>query len=48
MNRRDRQYLAWRAFSKSRLFFSTFSLLPAATRLGIAERLEERLVGTNL
>ena len=48
VNRRDRQYLAWRAVSKNRLFFSAFSLLPAAIRLRIADRLEERLAGTNL
>src|SRR5437867_56587 len=48
VNRRDRQYLAWRALSKNRLFFSAFSLLPAATRLRIADRLEERLARTNL
>ena len=48
VNRRDRQYLAWRALSKSRLFFSAFSLLPASLRLGIADRLEERLARTNL
>jgi len=48
VNRRDRQYLAWRAVSKNRLFFSAFSLLPAASRLGIADRLEKRLAGTNL
>jgi UDP-2,3-diacylglucosamine hydrolase len=48
VNRRDRQYLAWRALSKNRLFFSAFSLLPAGTRLGIAERLEAGLTGTNL
>ncbi len=48
VNRRDRQYLAWRALSKSRLFFSGFSLLPAGIRLGIAGRLEKHLARTNL
>src|SRR5881296_3892816 len=36
VNRRDRQYLAWRAVSKSRLFFSAFSLLPPRIRVSIA------------
>src|SRR5207249_3658046 len=48
VNRRDRQYLAWRAVSKSRPFYSAFSLLPARTRVSIANGLEERLARTNL
>lgn len=48
VNRSDRQYLAWRALSKNRLFFAAFNLLPASLRLGIADRLEERLAMTNL
>ncbi len=32
VNRRDRQYLAWRAVSKSRVFYSLFNLLPASIR----------------
>lgn len=48
VNTRDRQYLAWRALSKNRLFFATFSLLPAGARLRIAERLEARLAKTNV
>jgi UDP-2,3-diacylglucosamine hydrolase len=48
VNRRDRQYLAWRAVSKSRPFYSLFSLLPARTRVSIADGLEERLARTNL
>src|SRR5438093_4640823 len=48
VNRRDRQYLAWRALSKSRPFFAAFGLLPASLRLGISDRLEERLATTNL
>src|SRR5688572_17805530 len=48
VNTRDRQYLAWRRLSKNRLFFSTFSLLPARARLSIADRLEERLAKTNV
>ncbi|HET6278368.1 MAG TPA: metallophosphoesterase [Candidatus Polarisedimenticolia bacterium] len=48
VNRRDRQYLAWRAVSKSRAFYTLFNLLPAATRHGIVEGLEQRMAGTNL
>jgi UDP-2,3-diacylglucosamine hydrolase len=48
VNSRDRQYLAWRGLSKSRPFFSAFSLLPAGVRLAIADRLEARLAKTNL
>jgi len=47
VNRRDRQYLAWRAVSKSRVFYSLFNLLPAATRHTIVEGLERRLAMTN-
>ena len=48
VNRRDHQYLGWRAVSKSRLFFSAFSLLPVRTRVSIADSLEERLARTNM
>jgi UDP-2,3-diacylglucosamine hydrolase len=48
VNHRDRQYRAWRSVSKSRLFFSVFSLLPARTRLSIADGLEKHLARTNL
>lgn len=48
VNTRDRQYLAWRRLSKNRLFFSSFSLLPAGARLSIADRLEARLARTNV
>jgi len=48
VNTRDRQYRAWRALSKNRLFFASFSLLPAAARRRIAEVLERSLAGTNL
>lgn len=47
VNRRDRQYLAWRAVSKSRVFFSLFNLLPPATRQRIVEDLERRMAMTN-
>lgn len=48
VNRHDRQYLAWRAVSKSRPFYSAFSLLPARTRGSIADGLEKHLARTNL
>ena len=48
VNSRDRQYLAWRRVSKNRLFYSSFSLLPARARLAIADRLEDRLAKTNV
>lgn len=48
VNRRDRQYLAWRAVSKSRVFYSLFNLLPASTRHDIVEGLERRLAKTNI
>ncbi len=48
MNRRDRQYRAWRALSKNRLFFGLFNLLPAASRQRIVGDLERRMAGTNL
>jgi len=47
VNTRDRQYLAWRALSKSRAFFGAFNLLPATLRGRIAGSLEERLARTN-
>ncbi len=48
VNISDRQYRAWRAVSKNRLFFSAFSLLPTRARLSIAERLDRRLATTNM
>jgi UDP-2,3-diacylglucosamine hydrolase len=48
VNGRDRQYLAWRAVSKSRPFYSVFNLLPARTRVSIADGLEARMARTNL
>jgi len=48
VNARDRQYRAWRAVSKNRLFFAAFSLLSPGVRLSIAERLEQRLATTNM
>jgi UDP-2,3-diacylglucosamine hydrolase len=48
VNRRDRQYLAWRAVSKSRAFHALFNLLPTSTRHGIVEGLERRMARTNI
>ena len=48
LNRRDRQYLAWRAVSKSRMFYSLFNLLPAAIRHNIVEGLAQRMAKTNM
>jgi UDP-2,3-diacylglucosamine hydrolase len=48
VNRRDRLYLAWRAVSKSRVFYSLFNLLPAVTRHRIVEGLERRMARTNI
>jgi UDP-2,3-diacylglucosamine hydrolase len=48
VNRRDRQYLAWRAVSKSRPFFAAFNLLPLRTRHRIVDALERKLAGTNM
>ena len=48
INRRDRQYRAWRAVSKSRPFLGAFNLLPAGRRRRIAHALETRLARTNL
>lgn len=48
VNPHDRQYLAWRAVSKSRPFFGAYNLLPAGTRRRIAAGLETSLARTNL
>ncbi len=48
VNTRDRQYRAWRALSKNRLFFEAFNLLPAALRGRVADSLEAGLARTNL
>ena len=48
MNRRDRQYRAWRRLSKSRPFFAVFNLLPRATRLRIVDGLEHGMATTNM
>src|SRR5258706_7954385 len=48
VNREDRQYRTWRFVSKSRPFYTAFSLLPARSRHAIACGLEERLGRTDL
>jgi len=48
VNSRDRQYLAWRALCKNRLFFTTFNLLPAGLRQRLVDRVEDSLDRTNL
>ena len=48
INRRDRQYRAWRTLAKSRVFFSLFNLMPAAGRLRFVSSLEQRLATTNM
>lgn len=48
VNKRDRQYLAWRAVSKSRVFYTLFNLLPASARQGLVVDLERRMARTNV
>ena len=48
VNVRDRQYRAWRAFSRSAPVWALFELLPVPRRLALVERLEHRMRGTNL
>jgi UDP-2,3-diacylglucosamine hydrolase len=48
VNRGDRQYLAWRAVSKSRPFFTAFNLMPRGVRLRIVDALERSLARTNM
>jgi UDP-2,3-diacylglucosamine hydrolase len=47
-NARDRQYRTWRKVSRSRAVWGLFNLLPAATRLRLAESIEARMRETNL
>lgn len=47
-NTEDRQYRAWRGFSRWAGFWGCFNLLPARPRLALAQRLERRMRGTNL
>jgi UDP-2,3-diacylglucosamine hydrolase len=48
VNRRDRQYRAWRAVSKHPAFYGAFNLLPARLRHRLAERVERAMARTNL
>jgi UDP-2,3-diacylglucosamine hydrolase len=48
VNRRDRQYRAWRALSKNRLFFAAFNLLPRRRRQRIVDDLERGMARTNM
>jgi len=48
VNEADKQYRAWRRFSKSRALWGTFRLLPGRAGVGIGSFLETRLRGTNL
>ncbi len=47
VNTRDRQYRAWRALSKNRLFFDCFNLIPPGPRMRIIDRLETSMESTN-
>jgi UDP-2,3-diacylglucosamine hydrolase len=48
MNRRDRQYRAWRAISKNPLFFAAFNLVPRRRRIRLADDLERGMARTNM
>jgi len=48
VNRKDHQYLAWRAVSKSRPFFAAFNLLPRRARIRVVDGLERSLARTNM
>lgn len=48
VNPRDRQYRAWRRFSRSPAVWTLFNAIPARSRVRLAERLESRMRGTNL
>src|SRR5258706_690872 len=48
INQEDRQYLAWKAFSKSTPVYGAFSLLPGSWGMALGESLERKLAGTNL
>lgn len=47
-NAADRQYRIWRRWSRSRVMWALFRLLPSSRRFEIAERLEAGLRRTNL
>jgi UDP-2,3-diacylglucosamine hydrolase len=48
INMGDRQYRAWKTFSKSAPVYGAFSLLPGSWGMRLGESLERRLSGTNL
>ena len=48
VNRHDRQYRAWRALSKNRLFFAAFNMLPQGRRRRIVDDLERGMARTNM
>lgn len=48
VNEGDRQYRAWRRFSRSSPVWWIFNRIPRTRRLALAERLERRLRATNL
>lgn len=48
VNVADRNYRAWRAFSRSAPVWGLFQLLPRRRRFRVAESLERRLRGTNV
>ncbi len=47
-NPADRQYRAWRRFSRSAVVWSLFNLVPRTLRLRLAESVETRLRSSNL
>jgi len=48
VNEADRQYRAWRRFSKSRALWGAFRLLPGGAGIALGSFLETRLRGTNV
>jgi len=47
VNVHDTPYRRWRQLSRNRLIFKVFHALPQGLALGLAQRLEQRLQGTN-
>ena len=48
VNRKDRQYRLWKRVSKSFAVYGLFRMLPGSVGIGIGERLEKTLSGTNI
>ncbi|HZE89664.1 MAG TPA: UDP-2,3-diacylglucosamine diphosphatase [Verrucomicrobiae bacterium] len=48
INVQDRQYRAWKSFSKSTPVYGAFSMLPGSWGMALGEALERKLSGTNL